>query len=767
MTSVRTLIYLTKIGLGSRTRSSWIGLVSILVISSSTLVIGLGLRTGGREILNAAATRSHRPDFTIWGRPETLQRIHTSPDLRAKGVLQQSTLRPVTGAEVIDIHGDALFVLATTIAPLGESVNQLHLIAGRRPSGKTVDAHAILVEPRLAAIGEQIKVRSFAGTIEYVVVGHATDFSMCASQCGGPARMFLPPAAFAQSFGTGNATDQALSFTVRDPATFSTTALRRDMHGFHRTLRWTDVQSGLLAPDDITSGFVLGIGLFLLVSSLVVMFNLISAQMIARQREFSILGTIGATPTQLAIAVTAEHAIFVICATTVGWLMASAGGPVTQSALARTLGSAKMHFDFTLLWNVLLAILFASNLIIVTSIVRGASRPIIDAIRQRAISGTVRAHWVRHLPGSVLPIAISETLSRRLRTTTAIIGVAMAVAGTSTAWQLRHTIGDMAQPSKRIGLLWDISVWSITSTQQTEKLATELAGTPGVDHMYTSIQFPGKLTGTPIAVHAQGGDPNSVAYNITSGRAKLHIGEALIGTGAARRAGLRIGDTAEITVRGQQISSHIVGMFRDINNGKSIIVRLEQVRSVDPTAPAGSLHLRLKAGANRRASFRFVQHLTAGRAQSVLATRTGSEVYLARRALAIVGALISILAFGQLGTSSLIGAKENRREIAVLGAVGFTRRQLCVRGGIGVALAGTIGALIAIPLSAIVFRTILTRTLRRASIEPDIVDMGIGVGHSPVGFMTFVSTILLCGVVGMIAARIAIGTVTSKDLAST
>jgi ABC-type lipoprotein release transport system permease subunit len=285
--------------------------------------------------------------------------------------------------------------------------------------------------------------------------------------------------------------------------------------------------------------------------------------------------------------------------------------------------------------------------------------------------------------------------------------------------------------------------------------------------MYTSIQFPWKLTGTPIAVHAQGGDPNSVAYNITSGRAKLHIGEALIGTGAARRAGLRIGDTAEITVRGQQISSHIVGMFRDINNGKSIIVRLEQVRSVDPTAPAGSLHLRLKAGANRRASFRFVQHLTAGRAQSVLATRTGSEVYLARRALAIVGALISILAFGQLGTSSLIGAKENRREIAVLGAVGFTRRQLCVRGGIGVALAGTIGALIAIPLSAIVFRTILTRTLRRASIEPDIVDMGIGVGHSPVGFMTFVSTILLCGVVGMIAARIAIGTVTSKDLAST
>jgi ABC-type lipoprotein release transport system permease subunit len=743
----------------------------VLIISSGALVVGLRLRTGGREVLAATATRSHRPDFTIWGRPEILEQIRTSPELQAKGVEQVSSLRPVTGAEVIDVNGDALFVLATTVAPIGELINQVHLIAGRVPtSGKE-----ILVEPRLGAVGSRIKVRSFLGANEYVVVGHATDFSMCASQCGGPARMFLPPNAFGQLFGTSFAntagTDQALSFTVRDPATFSTSSLSRDMHGVHRTFRWTDVQSGLLAPDDIASGFVLGIGMFLLVASLIVMFNLISAQMIGRQREFSILGTVGATPTQLAFAVAAEHATFVVVSTIIGWFTASVSGSATQSALARSFGLAAIHFDFMLLRNVMIGILIASNAIIATSIVRGSSRPIIDAIRQRAISGTVRAHWVRHLPGSVLPIAISETLSRRLRTTTAIIGVAMAVAGTSTAWQLRRTIGEMARPSKRIGLLWDISVWSTTSTQQTETMAAELATTPDVDRMYTLIHFTGNLDSglheapgqMPITVQAQGGDPRAVAYNITSGRGTLRIGEALIGTGAARRTGLRIGDTAAVTVRGKQITSRIVGMFRDINNGKSITVRLEQVRAVDPNAPAGPLHLRLKAGANRRASFRFVQRTTAGRSQSVLATHSGSEVHLARRALAVVGALIAILAFGQLGTSSLIGAKENRREIAVLGALGFTRRQLCWRGGIGVALAGTVGTLFAVPLSAIVFRTILTKTLSRASIEPDIVDLG----HSPVGFATFSSTVLMCAVVGMIAARIAIGTVTTKDLAST
>jgi ABC-type lipoprotein release transport system permease subunit len=757
------IAYLARVGSQSRSRFATFGLVTILTLSSAALVAGQSLRAGGAKDLDAAATAAQRPDLTVWGREPAIRTLLQQPGIQAAG-----SLRPINGIE-FETTGSQEFAIATVTPPAADTVNRLHVLRGRIPiKGNIGDRQAVAVEPGIAELGSTIRLSWLGTTRAYQVVGIVTDFSLCGRPACGVGRIFLTDDAFDTIYGT---TDTSVSIKLVDP----TQPFNVEIPGITRNTPWPEVRSKLLAADDLIGGFVAGLGVFLFLGSLLVLTGVISTQMISRGRQFAITATLGATSKELAIATALEYVGLSVIASFFGWIAGSFAAPLARVAVARSIGWGQVAFHWQQLLAVAAVMSIATVMATGSAIVRATRRPIVRTLRNDAVAGRPRLNSFDLVGGVVGPLAISEISSRRTRTTAGMLGIALAVAGSSTALQLRSTVAALNAPNQRIGAQWDIAAWPVTALSS-ESFAEVIGPVPGQVASFTIVQFPGKAfapvaspnqalpskPSTAIRVNVQGGDPTAVAVNVVAGRSPQRPGEVLIGTGLAKRANLGIGDSLTFSTRGKTLTGSVVGTYRDLGDGMSTYVRLEQLRAVDPTTPAGSFNIRLRADQDPVASLAVVREQLAGRGQAIKATNSKEEIRIAQLTLAAIGAMIAVLALGQLCSSWLVGTRENRREMSILQALGCTGVQLGLKGALSAGATAVIGVCVATPLATFAFRGIAVQALRRASLDADTFDTFV----SPVSIPIVLVTITACALLGAFVTRTVNKSVTTQDLAA-
>jgi ABC-type lipoprotein release transport system permease subunit len=758
------IAYLARVGSQSRSRLSTFGLLTILTLSSAALVAGQSLRTGGAKDLDAAATAAQRPDLTVWGREPAIRTLLKQPGIQAAG-----SLRPINGIE-FETTGSQEFAIATVTPPPADTVNRLHVLVGRIPTeANNSDSQSVAVEPGIAEMGSTIRLSWLGTTRSYQVVGIVTDFSMCGRPACGVGRIFLTDRAFKTIYGT---TDTSVSIKLVDP----TQPFDVEIPGITRNTPWPEVRSKLLAADDLIGGFVAGLGVFLFFGSLLVLTGVISAQMISRSREFAITAALGATSRELAFATALEYVGLSVIASFVGWIAGSFAAPLARVAVARSIGWGQIAFHWQQLLTVAAVMSIATIMATGSRIVRATGRPIVRTLRNDAVAGQPRVNAFHLVGGVVGPLALSEVLSRRTRTAAGILGVALAVAGSSTALQLRSTVTALNAPDQRIGAQWDIAAWPVTAASS-ESFAQVIGPVPGQVASFTIVQLPGrallantssnkKVSGqpstTPIRVHAQGGDPTAVAVNVVAGRSPQLPGEVLIGTGLAKRANLDIGDSFPFSTRAKTFTGTVVGTYRDLGDGMSTYVRLEQLRTLDPTTPAGSFNIRLRADQDPTAALAVVRQRLAGRGQAIKATHSKDEIRIAQLILAAIGAMIAVLALGQLCSSWLVGTRENRRELSILQALGCTASQLGFKGALSASMTALSGVAVAIPLATLSFQAIGVQALRRASLDGDTFDTFV----SPVSIPIVLTTVGACALLGVFVTRMVTASLTTQDLAA-
>jgi ABC-type lipoprotein release transport system permease subunit len=236
----------------------------------------------------------------------------------------------------------------------------------------------------------------------------------------------------------------------------------------------------------------------------------------------------------------------------------------------------------------------------------------------------------------------------------------------------------------------------------------------------------------------------------------------LLATGLARRSNLTLGDMFTFATRGNSFTGTVVGTYRDLGDGQSAYVRLEQIRQLDPAAPAGSFSIRLQPDQDPAVSLAVVRQRLAGRGQAIKATHGTDEIRTAQQVLTAIGAMIATLALGQLASSWLIGTRENRRELSVLQALGFTARQLLTKGAVSGTAIAAFGVIVAVPTASLAFWTIAAHAIKRAALDDETFDTLV----SPVNIPLAIASLLARALLGAVVTRLVTRSLSTQDLAA-
>jgi putative ABC transport system permease protein len=234
-----------------------------------------------------------------------------------------------------------------------------------------------------------------------------------------------------------------------------------------------------------------------------------------------------------------------------------------------------------------------------------------------------------------------------------------------------------------------------------------LASVPGVATVGRRYDVRTTSGGIELETRVIDGPPAAFAFAVPDGRGVQRPGEVTLGRGAIDRLGLTIGDDVRMAASGHEFTARLVGRHVEPDNdglGAAMLaatvpaVALERPRWILRLAP-GADPVRVEEEIGRRGGGR----LFAGRPLESLQNEVGRM----RPIVYGVTALLLAIAAVNLLTTLLLGVRERRRDVAILGAVGATRRQVAgtvVSGGVVLALPAVIAGL---PGGAWMFTTIV------------------------------------------------------------
>jgi len=243
-----------------------------------------------------------------------------------------------------------------------------------------------------------------------------------------------------------------------------------------------------------------------------------------------------------------------------------------------------------------------------------------------------------------------------------------------------------------------------------DALVEEIAKVPGVEAAVPSVQ---KLTSlrhqnSKVGLFALGIDPQRDQavrdYELEEGRFFEGRFEALLETGFARGLGVRVGDEIKLlTTRGGMKSLEVVGLLSPrgaagFNQGGVVFLPLKTAESLfSRPGTINLLSVVAAEGADERALFESLRAalpvgltVRSPMARSQLSKETIEKV---QKGLDFAYVAILSLAFFTILNTFLMNVGERRRQLAVLRAIGATRRQIIrmlLAEGLMMGVAGTL-----------------------------------------------------------------------------
>lgn len=343
-----------------------------------------------------------------------------------------------------------------------------------------------------------------------------------------------------------------------------------------------------------------------------------------------------------------------------------------------------------------------------------------------------------------------------LRVGTALASVALATGTFAAAAGLTASLDSLAATPERFGAPWDIAFGGAMIADDDQVLA--------LVRNHPDVAAAGLLLGTDVSigdqtvwVHAFGAFPGvdaQIAPPITSGRAPAAVNEIALGSVTLDDLGVSLGDEIEVrtTVAGSVPTRlTVVGaaMINDIyekSPGRGGIVTAEWVASAAPETSPDPYIVRLDPGVNADTFRSALSEVFDGRVIPPVPQTAILNLIRIREFPFALAAAIGSLALAAFSHALVLSVRRHRRQLAVLQALGFTRRQV----GAAVASHATAMGLVSVALG-LPFGVVLGRWGWR------IVADQIGVVNVPVTpllplLLTVAATVALANVVAVFPA---------------
>jgi putative ABC transport system permease protein len=332
-----------------------------------------------------------------------------------------------------------------------------------------------------------------------------------------------------------------------------------------------------------------------------------------------------------------------------------------------------------------------------------ALEPVRPAAGDRA-SRAARAARALRLP-VVAMLGAKDAYVQRARALLTMASLALAGMVVVCALAFEATMDRLAAEPALRAQPWDVTV--DTQDMEPERVDRLLAAAPGVADVARRYSLSALAGGLEVEARVLDGSLAAFAFVVPDGRGVQRAGEVTLGRGVIDDLGLRFGDRVPLSVNGRRFEATLVGRHVEPEtDGRGAVM-------LAGTVPPAALQrpgwvVRLEPGFDAARVESELARLSAGR---LLVHRPGEslqeEIDEMRPIVYGVTALLLAIAGVNLLTTLLLGVRERRRDVAILGAVGATRRQVTgtvVAGGVLLAVPAVVAGL---PLGVWMFRTVV------------------------------------------------------------
>ncbi len=516
----------------------------------------------------------------------------------------------------------------------------------------------------------------------------------------------------------------AVGVRLRNPA--SSPSFMAALH--EHSKGWTIAPPGTVADVDVSSlervvdaerqAVLISAAIALI--AVVVLVGLTLARQLRRELgESGALSALGLTRRKLiagavirALVVGAIAAILAI----VTIVMVSPAGPL---GIARRLEYAHpIRFDWSVLGVVLVAVpLLFATVAIATAVVAARS------VRRLArVDRTVSTMPLGVVPRAALSFARGG--SPRL----AVAVGAVAVAGAIAAGALVNSFDVVFRHPVDYGAWWDIAVGQYAEQEAAQVGIDAVTRNPNVADVAGFLEGSNtaKVDGATvpfISLVPYAGHPETV---MASGKAPTRANEAALGAATARRLHKRIGDTIEITSSAlstldEKVTVTGIAVLNDpvssvSNAGEGVVLHPDVALALDIGEVPQSIVIRLDPSVDRQAALESVFRDFPGSARLAQPQTDLANLQRLRFAPWLIAALVGALALASLIHALVSLLQRHAKDLAVLGALGLTRRQRR-RVGVVASLAISVGCgVVGVPVGLVLGRWIWRVVARRISI---------------------------------------------------
>ncbi|MFC4057398.1 FtsX-like permease family protein [Planomonospora corallina] len=488
-----------------------------------------------------------------------------------------------------------------------------------------------------------------------------------------------------------------------------------------RMSTWREVRASMELDNRLLGLLLALFGAAGLVAAALAVANVVGGRVLAQTRDIATLKSLGYTRGQIVALLVAEHGALGLA----GVLSGLAGG---QLAAALTLDGLPFPPLSPL---ALLAIAGGTCAVVLVAVAlpawRGGRTPPIPAAPaappRGRLSRLAKLALLARLPPALV-LGTRDAFTRRTPAFLSIVGVAVPMMMITIGLGCWATLDDFLRRPERVGQAAALTVHpGRLAPAEAARLARADPQVAAV-HPGSEVSALEPEQTRSVLVRALGTSAAPYPLTVVEGRMFAARGEAVAGQGLLDLLGARIGDRVRMTVGGTPLIVRIVGrVVEPDQDGQVLSTGLDTLAAKD-AAPPQFYRLVLAPGADPEA-VRARLLVASGEAMEVRrAVNPAERLAVIRVVIVALTAVLALLALANLLTASALGLRDHAADLAVLKAMGLTRRQVAATLVTGTGLLVVLG--------------VAAGTAAGASVVAGLVDLqghtsgvGAGIGRPP------------------------------------
>lgn len=509
---------------------------------------------------------------------------------------------------------------------------------------------------------------------------------------------------------------------------------------------WQQVEASMARRDPLLGLLLALFGLMALGAAVLAIVNVTSGRVLLQTADLGMLKTLGYTPVQVMVMLTAEHALLAGAGILLGLLAARLVMPLLLGSVPGVTAAAATvpgGWAAVIVGGAFAAVLLATA---APAWQAGHVRPVaaVRSVPPRGhLSKLAGMAMAAHLPPALI-LGTRAAFLRKASAALTIGGVAIAMFMITIGLGFWSTIDDVQRQPADIGLAASVTVspGPLTLAQAGKLISAD----PQVRQAYSCVRAQALALGdtTSITTLGMGTSARPYPFRVVQGQL-YHAPEQAVATQALLAAlRINVGQFARMWFGGVPVTFQIVGRIIDPQyDGEVLAYGRDTLADEGAAAPIGFYSLVLKPGVSPAAVVNRLDRASGGRLDAATVPNPADQLGNVQAALAGLIVVLALIGLASLLTASLIGQRDHQRDVGVLRAMGLTPLQIRV----AVMMRTAVLALIAVAAGALAGRAV---SISLISAISKVYGLGAGIGRPP-SAGTLIAAIVLAIAVAVVA----------------